>query len=73
MTEIVFEITQEADGGYTAECLTESIFTQADTWEQLREEVKDAVDGFYFDRPKPAMRAKKIRLKKQQETDWPSA
>jgi len=53
MNEIVFEVTQEADGGYVAECLTESIFTQADTWEQLREEVKDAVSGFFFDKSKP--------------------
>jgi len=58
MTEIVFEVTQEADGGFVAECLTESIFTQADTWEQLREEVKDAVAGYFFDRPKP----ERIRL-----------
>ncbi len=28
MNEIVFEVTQEADGGFVAECLTESIFTQ---------------------------------------------
>ncbi len=32
MNEIVFEITQEADGGFCAECLTESIFTQGDSW-----------------------------------------
>jgi len=31
VNEIVFEITQEADGGYCAECLTESIFTQGGT------------------------------------------
>ena len=54
MNEIVFEITQEADGGFCAECLTESIFTQADTWDELRANVKEAVEAFYFDRPKPA-------------------
>ena len=53
MKEIIFEITQESDGGFVAECLTEAIFTQADTWEQLREEVKDAVEGYFFDQPKP--------------------
>ena len=53
MNEIVFEVTQEADGGFTAECLTESIFTQADNWEELRRHVKEAVAAFYFDRPKP--------------------
>jgi len=51
--EIVFEITQEADGGFCAECLTESIFTQGDTWDELRANVKEAVEAFYFDRPMP--------------------
>ena len=54
VNEIVFEVTQDADGGFSAECLTESIFTQGDTWDQLRANVKEAVDAFYFDRPKPA-------------------
>ena len=35
MEELLFEVTQEADGGYCAECLTESIFTEGDTWEQI--------------------------------------
>ena len=52
MNEIVFEVTQEADGGFCAECLTESIFTQGDTWEELRANVKEAVAAFYFDQPK---------------------
>jgi predicted RNase H-like HicB family nuclease len=52
-TELVFEVTEEADGGYVAECLTESIVTQGDTWEELRAMVKDAVDGYFFDGPKP--------------------
>ena len=34
MSELVFEVTQEADGGFCAECLTLDIFTQADTWEE---------------------------------------
>ena len=53
MREIVFEITQEADGGFVAECLTEAIFTQADSWEELRRNVKEAVAAFYFDQPQP--------------------
>ena len=36
-----------------AECLTESIVTQADTWEELRANVLDAVEGYFFDGPKP--------------------
>jgi hypothetical protein len=53
MDEVIFEVTQEADGGYVAECLTESIFTQADSWNELRDAVRDAVKSFYFDRPLP--------------------
>ena len=52
MNEIVFEVTQEADGGYCAECLTESIFTQGDNWDELRANVREAVEVFYFDRQK---------------------
>ena len=53
VSELVFEVTQEADGGYCAECLTEPIFTQGDSWGELRANVKEAVAGFYFDRPGP--------------------
>ncbi|HEV2350242.1 MAG TPA: 2-phospho-L-lactate guanylyltransferase [Terriglobia bacterium] len=54
MSELVFDVTQEADGGFVAECLTESIFTQADGWEELRQNVKEAVSAFYFDQPRPS-------------------
>lgn len=51
MNEIVFEVDQESDGGFVAECLTEGIFTQADNWEELRRNVKEAVAAYYFDQP----------------------
>jgi predicted RNase H-like HicB family nuclease len=54
MNELVFEITQEVDGGFTAEALGESIFTQGDTWAELRANVQEAVEAFYLDRQKPA-------------------
>jgi len=53
MNELVFGVIQESDGGYCAECLTEAIFTQADSWDELRTNVIDAVNGFYFDRTTP--------------------
>jgi hypothetical protein len=58
MDELVFEVTQEGDGGFVAEALGESIFTQADTWTELRANVREAVTAFYFDRPAP----KRVRL-----------
>jgi hypothetical protein len=53
VSELVFIITQEADGGFVAEALGESIITQADTWEELRANVREAVTAFYFDRSAP--------------------
>ena len=58
MDELVFEVTQEPDGGYTAECLSEDIFTRADTWEELRQSAMEAVRAYYFDSTPP----KRVRL-----------
>jgi len=58
MSELVFEVTLEPDGGYSAECLSEDIFTQADTWEELRRNVVEAVKGYFFD----ALPTDRIRL-----------
>ena len=49
MSELVFEVTQEADGGYVAEALGENIVTEADTWEELRANVQEAVEAYYFE------------------------
>ena len=54
MSGLVFDVTQEADGGFVAEALGERIFTEADTWDELRANVREAVAAFYFDRPAPA-------------------
>ena len=60
--ELVFSVTQESDGGYVAEALGEDIFTQADTWEELRANVREAVEAYCFDRPaKPAIRLRLTR------------
>ena len=52
-SELVFDITQDSDGGFTAECLTEAIITQGETWNELRANVKEAVQAYFFDRPAP--------------------
>ena len=54
MAELVFEVVQEADGGYCAECLTENTFTEGDTWQLLRENVLEATAAFFFDHPDPS-------------------
>ena len=59
MSELVFEVTQEEDGGFCAECLSENIFSQGDSWEELRKNVQEAVRAYYFDQPRTPQR---IRL-----------
>lgn len=54
MKELIFDIAQDADGGFTAEALGESIFTQANSWEELKANVREAVQAYYFDSVAPA-------------------
>ena len=59
-TEIIFEVSEdEVDGGYTASALGYGIHTEGDSLEDLRRNVKEAVDC-YFDDTMP--RPKLIRL-----------
>jgi predicted RNase H-like HicB family nuclease len=49
MTEIIFEVREDdVAGGYIASALGAGIHTEADTLEELRANVKEAVDC-YFD------------------------
>ncbi len=59
MTEIVFLVEDDPDGGYTAGALGESVFTQADDLKTLREMVRDAVQCHF---PDEQSRPKVIRL-----------
>ena len=43
MTELVFLIEDDPEGGYVARALGESIFTQADDLPTLRDNIRDAV------------------------------
>ena len=43
MTELLFIVSEAAEGGYTAQAVGHSIFTEADTMEELKEMVSDAV------------------------------
>jgi hypothetical protein len=42
-SEIIFEISESAEGGYEAKALGYSIYTQADTPEELKQMLKDAL------------------------------
>jgi hypothetical protein len=50
MSEIVFLVEDAPEGGLLARALGHSIFTEADTYEALRAQVRDAVH-VHFDEP----------------------
>ena len=54
MNELVFEVTQEEDGGYCAAAVGEGIFTQGDTWQELRAMVLDATRAYFAQDAMPA-------------------
>ena len=41
--EIIFLVEEAPEGGYTAQALGHSIFTEGDDWAELKEMVRDAV------------------------------
>jgi len=41
--ELIFEIRDAEEGGYFARALGHAIFTEADTWEELRANIQEAV------------------------------
>ena len=45
--ELIFEVTEAEEGGFNAKALGQSIFTQADTWEELKLKLREAVDCHY--------------------------
>lgn len=59
MTELVFLVEEDPEGGFTARGVGESIFTQGETLDALRENVRDAVRCHY---DSPESRPKVLRL-----------
>jgi hypothetical protein len=56
MEEVIFLVEESDEGGYTAKGMGVSIFTEADTIEQLKEAVKDAVRCHFEDNNKRLIR-----------------
>lgn len=47
--EIIFEVREAEEGGYTARALGHSIFTEAETWGELRRNVLEAASLHFED------------------------
>jgi hypothetical protein len=52
--ELIFVIEEAPEGGYTAQALGFSIYTEADTWVDLKVAVQDAVACHFDDERKPS-------------------
>ncbi len=55
MSEIIFEVQEAEEGGYCARALGYSIFTEADTLDELHKNVREATDCHFdetMDAPK---------------------
>lgn len=53
MNEIMFLVEEAPEGGYTAWALGQSIFTEADTLDELHDAVRDAVHCHFEDDERP--------------------
>ena len=43
MNEVFFLVEEAAEGGYVAKAMGESIFTEAETLDELKKEIREAV------------------------------
>ncbi len=53
-SEIIFSVQESPEGGYEARALGYSIFTQADSIEELKSMIRDAVSCHFADGEKPS-------------------
>jgi len=52
-SEIIFSVQESSEGGYKARALGYSIFTQTDSFEDLKTMIRDAVSCHFVDGEKP--------------------
>jgi hypothetical protein len=55
MKELIFVIEEAPEGGFTARALGAAIFTEADDWESLHDQVRDAVRCHYEEAEQPSV------------------
>lgn len=49
--ELIFEVRDAEEGGFFARALGHAVFTEAETWDELRANVKEAVSLHFEDEP----------------------
>lgn len=54
-SELIFLVEEDPESGYLARAIGESIFTQAETLEELRQLVRDAVNCHFDTSDRPSL------------------
>jgi len=55
MNEIIFLVEEALEGGYTAKALGESIFTEGDTMEEIKGNIRETVECHFDEVNKPKL------------------
>jgi predicted RNase H-like HicB family nuclease len=53
LSEIIFLVEEAGEGGYTARAVNEAIFTEGDTLDDLRRNVREAVECHFDENKAP--------------------
>ena len=63
--EIIFVVEEDSEGGYSAKALGYSIFTQGETIQELKENIKDAL-LCYFDNESDIPKVIRLHIVKEE-------
>ena len=55
MNEIIFLVEEALEGGFTAKAIGESIFTEADIMDEIKVNIKEAVECHFDEEKKPKL------------------
>ena len=55
MDELILDVEPDEDGRLVAVGRGASIFTDGSDWDDLKRNVEEVVDAFFYDRPKPSI------------------
>jgi predicted RNase H-like HicB family nuclease len=64
MSEVLVTVEQEPDGGFCARAIGHSIFTQADSWSELIDNVREAVT-LHFEGSLDVPQTIRVRLERE--------
>lgn len=67
--EIIFIVEEDVDGGYVARALEYGIFTEGDSLEELKQNIRDAMEC-YFDREEDIPKIIHLHIVKDEVMEW---